>query len=427
MLTPPSSPPNHDDDDDVEKAPAGDSPASVARSADPRRHPVPRARYPASLSPRVAHPSAAAGHPGAMMSGGGGCIMPGYAMSPPHLHMAGVGDAAAALYQFHAGQAALAQLAQQALAQQQFQYESMMAVPGPMMPLHHPGAYGVPGMHTMAGMPYMMQGAMMGAAGWGGGHMPMAPPVLHPSPMDQRGGSPAPTGFQNGCGKRVAFERVESTTWLKDLQFSAGRAFDRLCLTDRSGPERRESVLAAILAGKEGDRRPLPTADGKTVRRPCYIVKRDHDRKTHFQVPVSGARVLAQKVVVACYSRIDIADMGTWQVQQDCCQGDGTWWCFEPSHLSKCAKDHLPKSGQRHGMPEEPHAIYRPLQRGGQPGKRKPRRVTDVGRAGKSSRAHFGSGCPSGHRSTPPYRTDVLATAGDSSPLSSDAVSDAQD
>ena len=300
MLTPPSSPPNHDDDDDVEKAPAGDSPASVARSADPRRHPVPRARYPASLSPRVAHPSAAAGHPGAMMSGGGGCIMPGYAMSPPHLHMAGVGDAAAALYQFHAGQAALAQLAQQALAQQQFQYESMMAVPGPMMPLHHPGAYGVPGMHTMAGMPYMMQGAMMGAAGWGGGHMPMAPPVLHPSPMDQRGGSPAPTGFQNGCGKRVAFERVESTTWLKDLQFSAGRAFDRLCLTDRSGPERRESVLAAILAGKEGDRRPLPTADGKTVRRPCYIVKRDHDRKTHFQVPVSGARVLAQKVVVAC-------------------------------------------------------------------------------------------------------------------------------
>ena len=97
--------------------------------------------------------------------------------------------------------------------------------------------------------------------------------------------------------------------------------------------------------------------------------------------------------------------MGTWQVQQDCCQGDGTWWCFEPSHLSKCPKDHLPKSGQRHSMPEEPHVIYRPLQRGGQPGKRKPRRVThDAGppRAGKASRAPFGSGTPTPTDSPPP-------------------------
>ena len=241
-----------------------------------------------------------------------GGMMTGYVMSPPqlHPHMAGVGqaqaaDAAAALYQFHAAQAAL--------AQQQFQYESMISLPGPMMPLRHPGAYGMPGMpgvHQMAGMgmPYAMQGAMMGAAAGWGGHMPMAPPVLHPAAPREREtgqrGSPAPTVFHNGCGKRVAFERVESSTWLKDLQFSAGRAFDRLWLTDRSGPERRDSVLAAILAGKDNDRRPSPTAagsdNGGAARRPCFIVKRDHDRKTHFQVQVSGARVLAQKVVVAC-------------------------------------------------------------------------------------------------------------------------------
>ena len=63
--------------------------------------------------------------------------------------------------------------------------------------------------------------------------------------------------------------------------------------------------------------------------------------------------------------------MGTWQVEQSCHhgQGDGTWWCLEPTHLTKCLTDHLPKASCR-SPPKKPHGTYCPLQRGGQPGKR---------------------------------------------------------
>ena len=82
------------------------------------------------------------------------------------------------------------------------------------------------------------------------------------------------------------------------------------------------------------------------------------------------------------------AEIGTWQVEQSCHhgQGDGTWWCLEPTHLTKCLTDHLPKASCR-SSPEKPHATYCPLQRGGQPGKRLKRRVEN--HAGKSQ-AHAG-------------------------------------
>ena len=111
---------------------------------------------------------------------------------------------------------------------------------------------------------------------------------------------------------------------------------------------RRQSVL---LAGVDRG----PCADGLTRRCP-----------RPFRMP-TAAFTPSQ---FACYDQIDLADMGTWQVQQDCCQSDGSWWCFEPTHLSKCPKDHLSKSYHRHDMPGEPDAIYRPMRRGGQPGKR---------------------------------------------------------
>ena len=119
--------------------------------------------------------------------------------------------------------------------------------------------------------------------------------------------------------------------------------------------------------------------------------------------------------------KIEIADMGTLQVQQNCCQGDGTWWCFEPTHLSKCIKDHLPKAGLRHSVPHEPHATYRPLRRGGQPGKRRPRHSAE-NRAGKSQ-AYLGTS------SCSLQRLAVAAGASNSSPVysSSDAISDDQD
>ena len=120
--------------------------------------------------------------------------------------------------------------------------------------------------------------------------------------------------------------------------------------------------------------------------------------------------------------QMEIADMGTWQVQQNCCQGDGTWWCFEPTHLSKCLKDHLPRADLRHSAPDEPHALYRPLRRGGQPRKRRPRSSAE-NRAGKSQ-AHPGM---SSRLAGAAVGLQLMAVAaGNSSPVySSSDVSDA--
>ena len=82
------------------------------------------------------------------------------------------------------------------------------------------------------------------------------------------------------------------------------------------------------------------------------------------------------------------AEIGTWQVEQSCHhgQGDGTWWCLEPTHLTKCLTDHLPKASCR-SPPKKPHAIYCPLPRGGQLGPRGPKPLPSVenhANAGKS-------------------------------------------
>ena len=114
----------------------------------------------------------------------------------------------------------------------------------------------------------------------------------------------------------------------------------------------------------------------------------------------------------ACYDKIDIADMGTWQVQQDCCQSDGSWWCFEPTHLSKCPQGHPAKSNVRHDMPGEPDAIYRPMKRGGQPGKRAHSKNSKI------LRPHPVPGKPSSTPSGSPEALVALAELASASPPS---------
>ena len=74
---------------------------------------------------------------------------------------------------------------------------------------------------------------------------------------------------------------------------------------------------------------------------------------------MAKARILAQKVLYAAYHRLPVAEMSTWQTCQSCAPSDGTWWCFEPSHLQKCDKtnsafSHSPKQS----APSEPNAVY---------------------------------------------------------------------
>jgi len=98
--------------------------------------------------------------------------------------------------------------------------------------------------------------------------------------------------------KRAAFDKAESGTWTSDLRTAASRAFGRLRMTDRSNDGAMARVLTAIMNGKPNDHRLKDLAAGEGM--PCFIVQRDHPKKTHFQVCVSGARVLAQKVALAC-------------------------------------------------------------------------------------------------------------------------------
>ena len=74
---------------------------------------------------------------------------------------------------------------------------------------------------------------------------------------------------------------------------------------------------------------------------------------------MAKARILAQKVLYAAYHKLPVAEMSTWQTCQSCMPSDGSWWCFEPSHLERCDKtnsafNHSPK----HSAPAKPNAVY---------------------------------------------------------------------
>ena len=102
---------------------------------------------------------------------------------------------------------------------------------------------------------------------------------------------------------------------------------------------------------------------------------------------MSKARILAQKVLYAAYHRLPVAEMSTWQTCQRCVPPDGSWWCFEPSHLRKCDKAHAAfHHSPKHPVPSEPNAVYvartrnaprkhrwalRPAESPGRPGKGK--------------------------------------------------------
>ena len=93
-------------------------------------------------------------------------------------------------------------------------------------------------------------------------------------------------------------------------------------------------------------------------------MKRDDIASTSpFQLQVMNSRstnkrILAQKTIFAAYHSVPPTEMGTWQVHQRCTHSDGSWWCFEPSHLEKSTRASLPNRADKHPCPGVPHAIY---------------------------------------------------------------------
>ena len=82
---------------------------------------------------------------------------------------------------------------------------------------------------------------------------------------------------------------------------------------------------------------------------------------------MAKARILAQKVLYAAYHRLPVAEMSTWQTCQSCMPSDGSWWCFEPSHLQKCGKTNAALNfSPKHSAPSEQNAVYFARMRSGQ-------------------------------------------------------------
>ena len=74
---------------------------------------------------------------------------------------------------------------------------------------------------------------------------------------------------------------------------------------------------------------------------------------------MAKARILAQKVLYAAYHKLPVAEMSTWQTCQSCMPSDGSWWCFEPSHLLRCDKTNSAfNQSQKQSAPSEPNAVH---------------------------------------------------------------------
>ena len=149
--------------------------------------------------------------------------------------------------------------------------------------------------------------------------------------------------------KPKRFESLSDSEWQRGLKTASKSAFARLEAVE--GRRTGDAVLARILAGE--------TAKQRSTKRPCFRVQRQNLlSKSPFQVQIGDARMVAQKIIYATYKNIKPSEMGTWQVSQDCLHNDDSWWCFEPSHLKKCEKDHIPAGVPRNKIPRPPDAFF---------------------------------------------------------------------
>jgi hypothetical protein len=145
--------------------------------------------------------------------------------------------------------------------------------------------------------------------------------------------------------------------WTVGITKACKTVFSRLEIT--GPPKVRDSILQRLLAGVDVDTVGPHTEACPT---PCFLVKRGNPgrgvKKSPFQIQVAGSRILAQKALYAAYNKLSAQQMGTWQVNHKCCRSDNDWWCFEPSHLEKCERDHLGSCVEKHPIPRDPDAIY---------------------------------------------------------------------
>lgn len=155
------------------------------------------------------------------------------------------------------------------------------------------------------------------------------------------------------------YQRFNEKEWKTNIQGAVEAGFGRFKAV---GDKRNtigiiDSVLARVVDGA-GKAEAVVLARKGVPKKPCFLVQRKKvGSKAPFHVKVSGTRMVAQKATFAAYNALEAHEIGTWQVEQSCCHNTAEWWCFEPSHLQRCAKDHVRPGSAKCAIPGEPHAL----------------------------------------------------------------------
>ena len=192
------------------------------------------------------------------------------------------------------------------------------------------------------------------------GTMQLAPHGLAPAAAAAAAATHGGDGKRNPAPlpKLGRLHQVPLKEWTVGITKACRTVFSRLEIM--GAPKVRDDILRRLLAGVDVDT--CRHTDASPTK--CFLVRRGNPpgrgprKKSPFQIPVAGSRILAQKALYAAYNKLSAQQMGTWQVNQKCKRNDSDWWCFEPSHLEKCERDHLAKCVEKHPIPRDADAIY---------------------------------------------------------------------
>lgn len=209
-----------------------------------------------------------------------------------------------------------------------------------------------------------------------------------------------PGGKPAGPGDR--FAEWDAQPFKEAISTAVESSFARI--EPLTGLSRKTKLLARVLAGESA-------ADMQARgTQPCYRVQRKNmSSRSPFQANINNRRIVAQKAVYVVHRGVAPADVGTWQVMQTCCQNDRDWWCFEPTHLARCEKDHVMAGIRRNKMPDKADGFFISHSRVRKAAKG-PQIKTPKSEADHPSRAHCSAAIPAAPKAER-HRDDRVPTS----------------
>ena len=189
--------------------------------------------------------------------------------------------------------------------------------------------------------------------------------------MDLLAQEAAKQSAENDDAQEAAKESAENDEpWNSALGVASEKLFERLTIPEANKPV-AAVLLKRIQAGAQADDQTRLDPNSRECFKVQHVKPKDSKSRSHIQVDIgasrSRTRTLAQMAILATYQTLDKQQVkvtsieNRWRVQQTCQHHDGTWYCFEPSHLKKVSyQSKTPSSNQVSipGGPENAHASY---------------------------------------------------------------------